>query len=107
MKGDSMEVAKSFDKGIDSEMGTAKAGIAIELEDMDSNGKGWKEWSTRYESLTSKCRRYTKIALMKSDLPVTRCFMKLLMNKHEIGQGIQLTIGIQYFNGVVFLKFTS
>ena len=37
-----MEVAKSFDKGIDSEMGTVKAGIAIELEDTDSNGEGWK-----------------------------------------------------------------
>ena len=101
-KRDSMEVTKSFDKGIDSEMGTAKAGIAIELKDMNSNGEGWKVWSTRYESLTSKFHRYTKISLMKSDLPVTK---KLLMNKREIDQGIQLTIGIQYFNGVVFLKF--
>lgn len=51
-KGDSMQVTKSLNKGIDSEVGTAKAGVPVELEDTDSNGEGWKIRSTRNESLT-------------------------------------------------------
>ena len=49
--GNSMQVTKSFNKGIDSEVGTAKAGVPVELEDTDSNSEGWQKRSTRDESL--------------------------------------------------------
>ena len=66
-KGDSMEVAKSFDKGIDSKVGTAKAGIAVELKDTDSNSEGWQIRGTRYEPLTGKSSRYAKVALTQGN----------------------------------------
>ena len=50
-KGNSVQVTKSFNKGIDSEVGTAKAGVPVELEDTDSNSEGWQKRSTRDESL--------------------------------------------------------
>ena len=53
-------------------MRTTEAGIAIQLEDTDSDGKGWQIRSTGYEALTSKSCWYAKITLLQSNLPVTR-----------------------------------